>query len=151
MAPHSSVLAWRIPGTVEPGGLRSMGSHSVRHDWSNLAAAAAAMSSRASEYLEEIGLDHTESELVATKLMWWSEGLLHHRLSKYLDSTFRAKLWPPERSINVQVFNLQEVLHYFINSTLGMDKISKLWCSLVKWLNGKEEFEDEMGVTDYPA
>ena len=32
MAPHSSVLAWRIPGTEEPGGLPSMGSHSVRHD-----------------------------------------------------------------------------------------------------------------------
>ena len=32
MATHSSVLAWRIPGTVEPGGLLSMGSHRVRHD-----------------------------------------------------------------------------------------------------------------------
>ena len=32
MATHSSVLAWRIPGTVEPGGLPSMGSHRVRHD-----------------------------------------------------------------------------------------------------------------------
>ena len=37
MATHSSVLAWRIPGTVEPGGLPSMGSHRVGHDWSNLA------------------------------------------------------------------------------------------------------------------
>ena len=35
--PHSSVLAWRIPGTEEPGGLPSMGSHRVRHDWSDLA------------------------------------------------------------------------------------------------------------------
>ena len=33
MAPHSSVLAWRIPGTEEPGRLPSMGSHRVRHDW----------------------------------------------------------------------------------------------------------------------
>ena len=41
-APHSSVLAWRIPGMGEPGGLPSMGSHRVRHDWSDLAAAAAA-------------------------------------------------------------------------------------------------------------
>ena len=41
MATHSSVLAWRIPGTREPGGLPSMGSHRVRHDWSDLAAAAA--------------------------------------------------------------------------------------------------------------
>ena len=32
MATHSSVLAWRIPGSVEPGGLPSMGSHRVRHD-----------------------------------------------------------------------------------------------------------------------
>ena len=44
MATHSSVLAWRIPGTGEPGGLPSMGSHRVGHDWSNLAAAAAAES-----------------------------------------------------------------------------------------------------------
>ena len=42
MAPHSSVLAWRIPGTGEPGGLPSMGSHRVGHDRSDLAAAAAA-------------------------------------------------------------------------------------------------------------
>ena len=38
MATHSSVLAWRIPGTGEPGGLLSMGSHRVRHDSSDLAA-----------------------------------------------------------------------------------------------------------------
>ena len=37
MATHASVLAWRIPGTGEPGGLPSMGSHSVGHDWSDLA------------------------------------------------------------------------------------------------------------------
>ena len=42
MATHSSVLAWRIPGTEEPFGLRSMGSHRVGQDWSDLAAAAAA-------------------------------------------------------------------------------------------------------------
>ena len=41
MATHSSVLAWRIPGTGEPGGLPSMGSHKVWYDWSDLAAAAA--------------------------------------------------------------------------------------------------------------
>ena len=41
MASHSSVLAWRIPGTGEPVGLPSMGLHKVRHNWSDLAAAAA--------------------------------------------------------------------------------------------------------------
>ena len=40
MAIHSSVLAWRIPWTEEPGGLPSMGLHRVGHDWSDLAAAA---------------------------------------------------------------------------------------------------------------
>ena len=45
MATHSSVLAWRIPEMVEPGGLPSMGSHRVGHNWSNLAAAAAEDSS----------------------------------------------------------------------------------------------------------
>ena len=40
MATHSSVLAWRIPGMGEPGGLPSMGLHRVGYDWSDLAAAA---------------------------------------------------------------------------------------------------------------
>ena len=39
MATHSSVLAWRIPGTAEPGGLPSVGSHRAGHDCSDLAAA----------------------------------------------------------------------------------------------------------------
>ena len=44
MATHSSVLAWRIPGTGESVGLPSMGSHRVGHDWSDLAAAACMLS-----------------------------------------------------------------------------------------------------------
>ena len=56
MATHSSVLVWRIPGTGEPGGLPSMGSHRVGHDWSDLAAAA------------------TEEQKVRTdKWVWWLE------------------------------------------------------------------------------
>ena len=37
MATHSSIPAWKIPWTEEPGGLQSIGSQSVEHDWSNLA------------------------------------------------------------------------------------------------------------------
>ena len=37
MATHSSILAWRIPWTEKPGGLQSIGSHTVGHDWRNLA------------------------------------------------------------------------------------------------------------------
>ena len=40
MVTHSNILAWRIPGTEESGGLPSMGSHRVEHDWSDLAAPA---------------------------------------------------------------------------------------------------------------
>ena len=47
MSTHSSIIAWRIPGTGAPGGLPSMGSHRVGHDWSDLAGAAAQGSTRA--------------------------------------------------------------------------------------------------------
>ena len=50
MATHSSVLAWRIPGTGEPGGLPSMGSHRVGHDGSDSAAAAAAAAAEHSHF-----------------------------------------------------------------------------------------------------
>ena len=50
MATYSSVLAWRIPGMGKPGGLPSMGSHRVGHDWSDLAAAAAVLSYVSAKY-----------------------------------------------------------------------------------------------------
>ena len=61
MATHSSVLAWRIPGTGEPGGLPTMGSHRVGHNWSDLAAAAAAgKTTRPFRYdLNQIPYDYT--------------------------------------------------------------------------------------------
>ena len=59
MATHSSVLAWRIPGTGDPGGLPSMGSHRVGHDWSDLAAAAASLSTHLSALLSLSSLGHT--------------------------------------------------------------------------------------------
>ena len=54
MATNSSILAWRIPGMEEPGGLPSMGSHRVGHDWSDLAtaAAAAAAAAKIKKYLK---------------------------------------------------------------------------------------------------
>ena len=72
MATHSSVLAWRIPGTVEAGGLPSMGSHRVRHDWSNLAAAAA-------EYImRNTGLEEAQAGIKIAKkninMRVWSLG-----------------------------------------------------------------------------
>ena len=54
MATHSSVLAWRIPGTGEPGWLPSMGSHRVGHYWSDLAAAAVSSLSSAHSTITQI-------------------------------------------------------------------------------------------------
>ena len=60
MATHSSVLAWRIPGTREPGGLPSVELHRVGHDWSDLAAAAAGKTTRPFRYdLNLIPYDYT--------------------------------------------------------------------------------------------
>jgi len=63
MATHSSVLAWRIPGTGEPGGLPSVGSHRVRHNWSDLAAAAAAVNVYSEFFGKSMLRDHIISNL----------------------------------------------------------------------------------------
>ena len=62
MATHTSVLAWRIQGTGEPGGLLSMGSHRVGHDWSDLAAAAAAFSLSCSAHKTVLEQYHNRTE-----------------------------------------------------------------------------------------
>ena len=67
MATHSSVLAWKIPGMGEPGGLLSLGSHRVRHDWSDAAAAAAA----AWEEVEKAMAPY--SSTLAWKIPWMKE------------------------------------------------------------------------------
>ena len=62
METHSSVLAWRVPGTGEPGGLLCMGSHRVGHDLSDLAAAATATAS-------QMPGTHTSVSFIQTSLL----------------------------------------------------------------------------------
>ena len=62
MATHSSVLAWRIPGMGEPGGLPSMGLHRVGHDCSDLAAAGASLWWMAGEGNSEEGTSELRPE-----------------------------------------------------------------------------------------
>ena len=57
MATHSSVLAWRIPGMGEPRGLPSLGSHRVGHDWSDLAAPAAAKRNHKKEPIRKLKIE----------------------------------------------------------------------------------------------
>ena len=66
MATHSSVLAWRIPGMREPGGLPSTGSHRVGHDWSDLAAAAAALAGEFYTTNATIGLSKKFIQILVT-------------------------------------------------------------------------------------
>ena len=74
MATHSSVLAWRIPGTGEPGGLLSMGSCRVGHDWSDLAAAAAAA---AFKYIIQFSLySIIHLQIVSVLLLLFQPGFL---------------------------------------------------------------------------
>ena len=65
MATHSGVLAWRIPGTGELHGLPSLGLHRVRHDWSDLAAAAATLPVL---NLIQVGLPHPWSQVWAQSI-----------------------------------------------------------------------------------
>ena len=69
MATHSSVLAWRIPGTGEPGVLSSMGLYRVGHDWSDLAAAAATSDFGLWEYYCTLG----GIILTGSKTSGWTE------------------------------------------------------------------------------
>ena len=91
MATHSSVLAWRIPGTGEPGGLPLMGSHRVGHDWSDLAAAAAAVHIRWPKYWSfSVSPSNEYSGLISFRIDWFNllavqgnlKSLLQHHNSK---------------------------------------------------------------------
>ena len=93
MATHSSDLAWRIPGMREPGGLPSMGSHRIGHDWSNLAAAAAAavFTSKAptSIFLLLPSLSWLiTSNLFSTSVSFFLSCYIFTSLFSFLDSTY---------------------------------------------------------------
>ena len=120
METHSSVFAWRIPGTGEPGGLPSMGSHRVGHDWSDLAPAAAAwMRCLCVLHLFSFnchscssGLEKSRSWLWLYLLIWFSPRL----------HTFRF-----QSVLRLPVFNLATFSSPAISSA-----ISLLWHSLWK-------------------
>ena len=125
MATDSSVLAWRIPGMGEPGGLLPMGSRRVGQDWCDLAAAAAA-SYRA----------HTTPAELSCKRMWISRGRNHEGIinsicytheSVFLSVQFNShsvvstSLWPHE---------LQHARPPYPSPTPGVYTIS---CQLSQW------------------
>ena len=74
MAAHSSILAWRIPGMEEPGGLPSMGSHRVGHDWSDIGAAVGSLEDWCWSWNSSV-LATSCKELTYWKRLWCWEGL----------------------------------------------------------------------------
>ena len=113
MATHSSVLAWRIPGTGEPGGLPSVGSRRVGHDRSDLAAAAAVCVSRSVMFdsMRSHGLQPARllcpwnspgknTGVGSHSLLQGSNpGLLHYRQILDCRSRQGSPRWPPFNTI----------------------------------------------------
>ena len=83
MPTHSSVLAWRIPGTGEPGGLLSMGSHRIGHNWSDLAAAGLSQGLRSNRFKWRVPKlqCHTSWHSLPCPRYWQSEPLLCESLA----------------------------------------------------------------------
>ena len=149
MATHSSVLAWRIPGTGEPGGLPSMGSHRVRHDWSDLAAAAAVVTKSPPDYpgwshLEILNLRLFQiwphSQVLGARLWgYFGEGTVQPATISfcwscifptllYLEKSFKSPLW-----WHLQYETLPE-LHYQIDSLTTPLGLYTVLCSCVQHL-----------------
>ena len=133
MATHSRVLAWRIPGPGEPGGLPSMGSHRVGHDWSDLAATAAAETCSKNELHP---LNRREN--------WGSERsvALHHKDWSKFWAGFLVKI-----SL-IHVFS--KYFFSLINQTLGIWQWPRnrhnLWALKVSNLSGKAKH-----ITNYTS
>ena len=119
MATRSSVLAWRIPGAAEPGGLPSMGSHIVGHDWSDLAAAAAART----RYLELNCLclnPHSvlSSSMILTKLFYHFDSQFAHRVTVGIKW---SNIWEVLRSVS-RILQHTLYIHFsFVGSRVVMN------------------------------
>ena len=136
MATHSrSIFAWRIPGTEEPGGLLSMGSHRVGHDWSDLAAAAegtggwlswALCGSFFLSTLEKMDTLSVETWVLALSALTQEKASTLMELAK-VTLTPRTKIW---------VFLYRGALHwsYGLPQTLWYRGLNDQWILLLLYL-----------------
>ena len=115
---HSSILVWRIPWTEEPGGLQSMGSQRVRHDWSDLAD----MDAHTAEVALHPGLPHRK---------YWREGVIGSSIyipHSIATSPRRASCWRKVGGSKVhRILGLEETLkHNYVLSDVP-SAANKLW------------------------
>ena len=101
-ATHSSVLAWRIPGTGEPGGLPSLGSHRVGHDWSDLAAAA------------------------QRKLIYWNNAL-----DIYYANYYNSRIYSTRRRLSI-LHRKYNDSHLILEDNFLWVETQPMWCDSLK-------------------
>ena len=132
MATHSSVLALRIPGTGEPGGLPSTGSHRVGHDWSDLAAAAAAagvaMSSNQS-ILKEISPEYSLERLIL-KLKFQYFGHLMWRTDSFEKTLMLGKIESRRRRGRQRMKLLDSITH---STDMSLGKLREVVMDRESW------------------
>ena len=118
MATHSSVLAWRIPGMGEPGGLPSMGLHRAGHDWSDLAAAAAELVYRKTSTYALLIMPEPLTVWITTNC------------GKFLKRWEYQTTWPASWEICMQV-KMQQLELYMeqqTGSNLGKEYVRAVYC-----------------------
>ena len=124
MATHSSVLAWTIPRMAGPGGLPSLGLHRVRHDWSDLAAVAAA-ASLSSYFNPEPSLDFV-SLMLSTEL-----AQSNHQINGFELSHFPSSFFLVTESCPFFPWNVSSILFLKVQTliTLSLD-LSRIFYQL---------------------
>ena len=135
MATHSSILAWRIPGTEEPGGLLSMGLHRVRHDWSDLAAAA--------------GISLWDSTQTASSLWWVPSQLLSARGWVSAWSLTGGEKFCTSSLAGTQNMQLPKAVNTVKRVTSQLASLSSSG-QLMNLINGQRSESDVFGAENWP-
>ena len=123
MATHSSALAWRIPGTAESGGLPSMGSHRVGHDWSDLAVAVA--------LLLQMTL-HFKITLYSNFSFFKTGNVF--KVSRNCDNVFPCSLLPPPKKLIILIlFGKSSRTYGLVSSEVKVSQLCLTLCNPIDY------------------
>ena len=136
MATHSSVLAWRTPGMGEPGGLPSVGSHRVGHDWSDLAAAKNVHSLWEINFISRTDIQRACTWQVEV-LIGWVSILIAWNLC-----WLTGGCW----TITPQLFQNEKFLlflHILLKKHLAGGSVVEIWCCIMKADQNRKQSDKE--------